>query len=309
MIMGTFLWKNMSRDLCCCHTTPTYAPSCCHDCHIQTLLLPHLLPHTTPLAATPLPHSNPLAAALLPHSNPLAATLPATYKPSCCHTTATFKPLAATLAATYTHKQTGKQTKQANKQTIKTNTTQQNKTNKQNTKQKTKQNKTKTKTKQTNKQTNKWNKQVKQTNKCLLIEIHFQYFPIIYVITLRFTDPSCLHFLARNGKAKAQRATCWASFGVPVWDLGAFHRRMAVGARQCGSRGVAVWQSGHGSVAVGAWRRGAAPLPHATATLKAPQCHTDTPKLAQHVASCALALPFVAKTCKQEGLVNRSVIT
>ena len=71
-----------------------------------------------------------------------------------------------------------------------------------------------------------------------------------------------------------------------------------------------------GSVAVraAAWqsrRGGVAPprLPRPTATLKAPQCHTDTPKLAQHVASCALALPFVAKKCKQEGLVNRSVIT
>ena len=120
-----------------------------------------------------------------------------------------------------------------------------------------------------------------------------------------------------------QRATCWASFGVPVRDLGTFH--MAVGAWQSGSRGVAEWQSGRGSavsVAVGAWQRGSrggsvaveacvAPprLPRLTATLKAPQCHTDTPKLAQHVASCALALPFVAKKCKQEGLVNRSVIT
>ena len=280
-------------------TTATFKPSCCHTCchiqtlllphhshiqtlllphycHIQTLLLPHFLPHTNPLAATPLPHSNLLLPHLLPHI--------------------------------HTNKQASKQNKQTSKQSKQT---QHNKTKQTNKIQNKKQNKTKQKQKQnkTNKQTNKWNKQVKQTNKCLLIEIHFQYFPIIYVITLRFTDPSCLHFLARNGKAKAQRATCWASFGVPVWDLGAFHRRMAVGARQCGSRGVAVWQSGHGSVAVGAWRRGAAPLPHATATLKAPQCHTDTPKLAQHVASCALALPFVAKTCKQEGLVNRSVIT
>ena len=56
-----------------------------------------------------------------------------------------------------------------------------------------------------------------------------------------------------------------------------------------------------------------APLPHPTATLKAPQFHIGTPKLAQHVALnmyvCASALPFLAKKCKQEGLVNRSVIT
>ena len=102
------------------------------------------------------------------------------------------------------------------------------------------------------------------------------------------------------------------SRSVAEWQSG--RGRMAVGAWQCGSRGV--------SVAVGAWQRGSrggsvaveacvAPprLPRPTATLKAPQCHTDTPKLAQHVASCALALPFVAKKCKQEGLVNRSVIT
>ena len=62
----------------------------------------------------------------------------------------------------------------------------------------------------------------------------FSIFPIIYVITLRFTNPSCLHFLATNGKAKAPLATCWASFGVSVWHWGAFS--VAVGR---GSRGGA----------------------------------------------------------------------
>ena len=54
---------------------------------------------------------------------------------------------------------------------------------------------------------------------------------------------------------------------------------------------------------------GATATPHSEGA----QFHTGTPKLAQHVALnmyvCASALPFLAKKCKQEGLVNRSVIT
>ena len=152
-----------------------------------------------------------------------------------------------------TNKQTIKQTKNKTKQKETKQTkenkqkeTNQNKTktknnikNKTRQKQKTKQNKAKQSKKHTSKQ-NK-NKTKTNTNKETQKQMSanrnpFSIFPIIYVITLRFTNPSCLHFLATNGKDKAQLATCWASFGVSVWHWGAFS--VAVGR---GSRGVAAW--------------------------------------------------------------------